>query len=340
MSVQIIAKTAPIKSQIEGRLDAGFDMFEVQLLDMNFSVSEICNVFSRYYDYVDVCGIHTSLTPNGNDITLSSLIFDPRSRDSFLRTCELASQFVKNKPVEVVIHNDIRGDYLENHSDYLSLLGPIFAKALSFHQVNIGIENTVGVVSINEKVAFREGTEPMDTPAVVRFLRKSFDTDRFGFVFDIGHYAIMRKLIRFLTDACFREYTVNPDLEEIWQKSSDVISTIHLSAIQGFGYGVDHGKPFCEWEPRDRAFIKRILTLYESMPVSPNFVVEVKETDYDKCWNLEHTANTIETVLNEMHPDSLLGDVTAEKVFIYPDDEKAVNSTQYVEVESVIIEEV
>lgn len=339
MNVRVVAKTAPVRSQIESRLAVGFDMFEVQLLDVGFSLKEAYNVLSSYGHQIDIRNIHTSLTADGHDVIVSDLIFDTRARESFFRTCELASQFAYEHPVEVILHNDLAGGYLESHPDYLKLLVEVFKNALSFDGVNIGIENTVGVTSHGGRISFREGTEPTDTPNVVRFLRDVFQTDRFGFVFDIGHYAIMRKLIRFLTDSCFREYVSNPDLEEIWEGSRDVLSTVHVSAIQGFGYGVDHGKPFYEWEPRDRAFLKRILTLYEETPNRPCFVVEVKETDYDKCWNLEHTANAIETTLREMHPDSLLGSVQAEKVLVYPDDNGYTKGQNVIVSSSFVVEE-
>ena len=339
MSVQIVAKTAPVRSQIDSRLNAGFDMFEVQLLDMSFSFKDAYDILASYGTQIDIRNIHTSLTADGRDITVSDLVFDVRARDSFFKTCELASQFAYEHPVEVILHNDLPGGYLESHLDYLKLIVEVFKNALSFDGVNIGIENTVGVATHGGRVSFREGTEPMDTPNVVRFLREVFQTSRFGFVFDIGHYAIMRKLIRFLTDACFREHVFNPDLEEIWVGSRDVLSTVHISSIQGFGYGVDHGKPFYEWEPRDREFLKRILMLYEESSNQPCFVVEVKETDYDKCWNLEHTANAIETTLREMHPDSLFSDTQVERVLVYPNESGYTKGQSVIVANSFVVEE-
>ena len=318
--IAIVAKTAPVFSQIDSRLSAGFDVFEVQLLDMNFSSEEVYRTLKEYGSQIDVRNIHTALTPDGSDITLSDIMFNARVRDSFYRTCDLASQFAREHSVGVIVHNDISGGYLESHSEFAYQLASVLKKAFGYAGVKIEIENTVAINSINGQITFRPGTAPFDTPRVVRYLRDAFGEDLVGFVFDIGHYAIMRKLIRFFTDACFREYVANPTLEELWHDSEDVLDVIHMSSIQGFGYGVDHGKPFYEWEPRDREFVRRVLRLYESSVKKPTFVVEVKESNYDNCWNLEHTTNAIESVLNNMHPDSLLGDISdVERVLIYPD---------------------
>ena len=337
----IVAKTAPITTQIDARLSSGFDMFEVQLLDMNFSPGEVYRILAGYGSQIDIRNIHTALTPDGSDITLSDIMFDTRARKSFYNTCELAAQFASSHEVGVVLHNDIPGGYLESHSEFMYQLADVLKKTFSLPGIKIEIENTTTIGTNKGHMTFRPGTDPLDTPQVVRYLRDAFGDDLFGFVFDIGHYAIERKLIRFFMDSCLREYVYNPTLEELWKYSADVLDVIHLSSIQGFGYGVDHGKPFYEWEPRDREFIRRILTLYENSPKKPLFVVEVKESNYDNCWNLEHTTNTIETVLNDMHPDSLLGDISeVERVLIYPDpDSKHKRGYHKIEANSVVIED-
>lgn len=340
MSVEIIAKTAPVHSQIESRLAAGFDLFELQLLDVGFSLANTYRVLDRYGSQIDIRNVHTALMPDGSDITLTDVMFDNRARDSFYRTCELASKCAIDHPVNVIIHNDISRGYLDSHPEFLNILIMVLKKAFSYSNVHICIENTTAISCCKGHISFRAGVEPMDTPGVVRYLRNLLGDDLFGFTFDIGHYAIMRKLVRFLADSFVREYVENPTLEEIWTSCNDIIDVVHLSSIQGFGYGVDHGKPFYEWEPRDREFVRRVLTLYESMPKKPSFVVEVKESNYDNCWNLEHTSNTIETVLNEMHPTSLLGDsVNAERVLVYPDENRPRSGAHYITAKSVILDD-
>lgn len=340
MGIEVIAKTAPVSSQIESRLAAGFDMFEVQLLDIGFSLANTYKILAEYGSQIDIRSIHTALMPDGSDITLSDIMFDSRARDSFYRTCELASKCAAAHPVIVVIHNDISRSYLDSHAEFLNILITTLKKAFAYSNIRIGIENTTAISSHKGHISFRSGVEPMDTPGVVRCLRNLFGDELFGYVFDIGHYAIMRKLVRFLADSFVREYVDNPTLEEIWKSCEDIMCVIHLSAIQGFGYGIDHGKPFYEWEPRDREFIRRILTLYENMTRKPEFVVEVKESDYDNCWNLEHTSNTIETVLNEMHPVSLLeGTVNAERVFVYPDSNRPATGPHYIAAKSVVLDD-
>ena len=337
----IVAKAAPVTTQIDSRLSAGFDMFEIQLLDVNFAPEEAYKILSAYGSQIDIRNIHTPLSADGSDITLSDVMFNAKSRTAFYNTCELAAQFAVGHDVGVVIHNDIPGNYLETHSEFAYHLAEVLKKVFAYAGVKIEIENTTTISSYKGRMVFRSGTEPFDTPQVVRYLRDAFGADRFGFVFDIGHYAIMRKLIRFFTDSCLREYVHNPTLEELWTYSEDVLDVIHLSSIQGFGYGVDHGKPFYEWEPRDREFVRRVLKLYEGTAKKPVFVVEVKESNYDNCWNLEHTTNTIETVLNDMHPDSLLGDISeVERVLIYPDPDSN-KGTHYhaIEAKSVVIED-
>lgn len=340
MGIEIIAKTAPVRSQIDARLSAGFDLFEIQLLDVGFSLAHVGRVLAGYGSQIDIKSIHTAIMPDGSDITLSDVMFDSRARSSFYRTCELASKCASRHPVTVVIHNDISSGYLESHAEFSNLLIMMLKKALVYPNIRIGIENTTAISCHKGHVSFRAGVEPMDTPGVVRYLRNMFGDEFFGFVFDIGHYAIMRKLVRFLADSFVREYVDNPTLEEIWRSCDDILDTIHLSAIQGFGYGVDHGKPFYEWEPRDREFLRRVLTLYEGTPRKPNFVVEVKESNYDNCWNLEHTSNAIETVLDEMHPVSLLdGEVEVERVLVYPDSSRPATGPHYISAKSVVLDD-
>ena len=138
----IVAKTAPITTQIDARLSSGFDMFEVQLLDMNFSPGEVYRILAGYGSQIDIRNIHTALTPDGSDITLSDIMFDTRARKSFYNTCELAAQFASSHEVGVVLHNDIPGGYLESHSEFMYQLADVLKKTFSLPGIKIEIENT------------------------------------------------------------------------------------------------------------------------------------------------------------------------------------------------------
>lgn len=319
MSINLVAKTAPVSSQIESRLLSGFENFEIQLLDSHFSINDVLSTLYEYGSQIDIVNIHTALRPDGSDITLSDVMFDERARTSFFNTCILASKLATVHDIEVIIHNDISSDYIRTHKSYGDFLCEVMSHIMSYPGVCVGVENTVALSDHNSKMVFRSGVEPMDTPYIVRYLRDRISPDRFGFVFDIGHYAIMRKLIRFLTDSCIREYISNPSMEEIWDFSDDLITTVHLSSIQGFGYGADHGKAFYEWDEHHRDFVSRIINLYDKSIKKPDLVIEVKESDYDNCWNLEYTAKTIHSVYDKLHRKSLLDDESCgERIFVYP----------------------
>lgn len=293
--LKILAKAAIDKEQISNKLYYGSKMFEIQLLENQFNISDILEVLKD----VDVIAVHSPVIycKNGDweEIMLSDLdsIYEKKI---FLKTCYLANSLALyyGHNVTIVIHCDISSYELNKfHLDYITNIIGIVMKEFPF--IEIGLEN----ISPIRNNPFRLNNGCLWGPAeVAECLKYILETDRIGTVLDICHMEMTQFLLNRYKKSDFYMKFPLYEVEDYLIKYSSSLRIIHLNEAKEDGYGSRHGLV------ASQNTVKRILKyLNNDGNCNPFICLEVKESDYRKSCNYIKAYKNIEKAIKELNQE-------------------------------------
>jgi endonuclease IV len=227
------------------------------------------------------------------------------SRKYFEQTCKLAHQIglLKKHNIIVVAHVATATSELRKLGILEALENSINDMLNKYDNIIIALENTTAFTfqryqtwCPNTSVSIENGDFVFSNIE----LAKHINNERCGVCLDTCH-ALMDENNLIWLDTFFN-YTLtdtlgknNRFLNEVFKQSAPYLKLIHLSYVEGNGYGKSHGLPFTNFDYNDksRKTLFHINELYKYHKLNCPITIEVCENNVEHAHNYTTTINTI-----------------------------------------------
>lgn len=304
--MEIYAKSALSRAQIDCKINIGCDAIEVQLLAElvdgelgRYHMAEDVFNLEEFKDY-SISAVHVPLLSHFglSDVNLES--FCDEDFKLLDQVFYIANWFgeKQNKRVLVVIHSETDRTNMMLISDtWKTVLNAVGCLLFKYPYTELGIENVTPLREVHSGDMHLCSNFHWDNIDMAKELRKELHTDRVGTVLDICHAMITKKYMTVIynefADAPCEDY----DLETYFAKNKDYIKLIHLASMKGSGYGKGkHGTKFSD-ENIDE--LREIMGYYDKYEYSCPITLEVEETDFLVSDNYRETRETLLKVLDK-----------------------------------------
>lgn len=300
--IKIIAKSAPILSNMLSKYDAGYKNMELQLIKDFVSEQDYKDVETMIKEYEeDIRAVHTPLVNDNNEtleISIEYLLKD-RFYKIFEDTCKFAEYIanLENKRIKVIIHNS----YDKKTWDFSQLLeekiGPSIKRVLDKYQnVDIALENSW--VLNDEAMGFRNCFDMSDVSYAVKVLNEICD-NKFTTLLDTCHEMGTHEAFKRMTGNDLLNWDETFKMATMYSK----LGHIHLNNMWDNGIDKDHGRPFDENHEGDLDKLKAIIEAYKKY-ADCDISIEIYEDDYNKePLNLIKTTNSLRKLGYELKLD-------------------------------------
>ncbi len=281
----ILAKSAPTKEQLIGKLNIGIKNIEMHLDDYNFSIKEIQKLFEE--ERIKKIKVHQIHMPLQDDALLCNME-DINYVRGLERTCFLAQHFSmkQNMSVGVVVHapscklsNSLKEKIKTELERLLDTYTEIYflVENNSPLRTNPYLHPTAGYLQENIEIC--------------KLIQRP---NRIYTLLDTCHIYITQEFYnRFAELSTLRPEGIQ--MIDYIQKNKKYLKAIHLANAEGIGLLPEtHGTPL-----RDREKLEEIFLTLEKINVHPTIVLEVGETNYTVTPNLQCAKASVEQFLME-----------------------------------------
>lgn len=306
--MELYAKSALSKTNIQDKINRGADGIEIQLLDELFSMTAD-ELFERSKDFIidaPIKVVHAPLIENG-DINVEYA----ESYEVLKRTCRLAQLIAEEKGEDIVtvIHVATTVDRLKRLGIYDRVKNTLMTFIEDNPNIIIGIENVTSVSFDGNKISFDDSyiiNNGHITTANV-LLVNELNNDRIMCVIDFCHAMMTKKFFAAMNFYLDHDLNVNNIVQDIFDSAREKTILYHLAKAEGSGYSDDevvrHSCPFSIHNSYETALLKEFLENYnraisynnrKNIPVT----IEVYENDYTNSHNFSMTKEAIEILYN------------------------------------------
>lgn len=295
----IYAKSALKKKDIDTKIAIGCDGIEIQLLSelvdgrvgRYFKADEAFEL-SKFKEY-PIKVVHCPLLSSYGlvDVNIESFV----SRDFSLleQVCYIADYFgkIQSRNVLVVVHSEMNIDNMIAVDILDKVVNTIGYMLMKFRNIEVVLENVTPLRKVYKGEIYLSNNFHFDNVKIVQYIRKELNTNRVGTCLDTCHAMIADKYIkeiyRIIGDIEYKDFS----LESFFDVNKDVIKLIHLSDVNGNGYG--RGKHGIRFTDKTKDRLKYIIGLYEKYTYKCPITLEVEETDYLICDGYKETRETL-----------------------------------------------
>ena len=299
----IYAKSALKIKDIDTKIDIGCDGIEIQLLSelvdgrvgRYFKADEAFELdkFNEYPVKVVHCPLLSSY--GLADVNIESFV----SRDFSLleQVCYIADYFGKIQSISVlvVIHSEMNMDNMIAVNILDRVVNIVGYMIMKFRNIEIVLENVTPLRKVYKGEIYLSNNFHFDNIKITNYIRKELNTERVGTCLDTCHAMIadkyMKEIYRILGDLEYKDFS----LESFFDFNKDVIKLIHLSDVNGNGYG--RGKHGIRFTDKTKDRLKYIIDLYKKYGYTCPITLEVEETDYLICDGYKETRETLLKIL-------------------------------------------
>ena len=290
--INIVAKSAINREQLEHRLALGADGIEIQMLDE----LDDSNGFPTkdWHEHIDInmlvnypiVALHV---PISKDMIMLEHLHNVEYRTAFKNICSLANFIgsVRETVVTVAIHSEMCYDKMLKIG-LLNDLTYILDDMLSiFTWVRIAVENVVPVNYDGVDIILRNNYK-FDNVTMVKYLRGFMQYgDRLGTLLDVAHAIGSKRVHNTISDVLKLDVNKSGyELSEYYNANKDYCFGIHLANMTGFGIkSKNHGTKI-DYSKESGPAIEP-LVLYDAYGYSCYICPEIKEKDYNNCVNLK-----------------------------------------------------
>ncbi len=262
----VLAKAAPTREQLQGRIDNGFFNLELHLDGYDFDIHPIIDIFKEpgIGDVLNVYHVHAPLGVNSSLANIEEIGF----RESTLRTAHLAQYFANkyNHRVSIVIHAPIRS--LSKYE--MMLVEEMFEEIYTrYPLVDTLIENIV-------PVRYKPVLEPSKGYLLENLdFANQFSRYNVYTILDTCHIYTVAEYFKRFEDLKLM-HPPNYSVEWFIENNKDKLLAIHLSDTIGMGcLPGEHGAVL-----KDRKKLSVIFNKLKELDIKPVIVLEVTETDF------------------------------------------------------------
>ena len=299
---RIYAKSSLSHEQARVKMDIGCDGLEIQLLgelieDRFSSKYKYCEQAFEIEDFIKypIEIIHMPLVPGMGDVLLEALV-DDNDVTLLVEVFRLAEYYAikQNHNIGIVIHSESFYDKLVDEDVWNKLVDKVKWLLTNYPEVNLIIENVSPLRGIGKGKALHLANNfAFDNVEMVTNLRRDTGISRIYTCLDTCHAMLADKYISIMYDAVGDVPKEDLSLDRFFEENAEVIGLIHLSNINGSGYGKGrHGVPF----DKDTYYkLKFILDLYYKYNYTCPITLEVEETDYSTCDGYRKTKELVES---------------------------------------------
>lgn len=290
--INIVAKSAVSREQLEHRLMLGSDAIEIQLLkELNDDNGLPTKDWHEHIDVnmlvnYPVVALHV---PISKDMIMLEHLHNVEYRTAFKNICSLANFIgsVRETVITVVIHSEMCYDKMSKIG-LLNDLTYILDDLLSVHTwVRVAVENVIPVNYDGVDIILRNNYK-FDNVMMVKYLRSFMQYgDRLGTLLDIAHAIGSKRVHNTISDVLKLDVDkLGYELSEYYRANKDYRFGIHLADMTGFGIkSKNHGTKLNCGKESGPAI--EPLVLYDKYEYSCYICPEIKEKDYNNCVNLK-----------------------------------------------------
>lgn len=303
--MQILAKSALNKEELDCKINIGCDGIEIQLLteliDGKFGRYKKAEDIKEFKDLLNypVKAVHAPLL---NYFGMQDINIEEMSRENLPLLDQIfyiANAYGKKQNIKVlvIVHTETYLDKLLLQQDaWNQLVSAIGGLLFKYPYTEIGIENVTPICSINSDCIHLCSGFYKDNIEIVKKLREMLNTDRVGTVLDTCHAMITKKYM----DAIYKELLgkENSDfnLSKFFKINKDYIKLVHLADAKGNGFGHDnHGVEFNSDNIRK---LEEIISYYNLYGYDCPITLEIREDNYLICEGYKVTKETLREVLS------------------------------------------
>lgn len=302
--MQLYAKSAFKKKDMDVKVDIGCDGIEIQLLGelvngelgKYFKAQEVFEL-EKFHEY-PISVVHCPLLGKFGlpDVNIEN--FATNDFELLNQVCYIANYFGKlqEKNVIVVIHSEMSMENMHLVGILVKLEMIIQHLLFQYPYIEIAIENVSPLRKVYKSEIHLCNNFSFDNVELVAYLRQKLATDRIGTCLDTCHAMItdryMKAIYEQLEDIPYTDYS----LEKYFLKNKNYIKLIHLSDMKGNGYG--RGKHGISFFPETKDRLEYILALYGKYGYQCPVTLEVEETDYLVCESYRKTRELVLDILD------------------------------------------
>lgn len=301
MKPEIYAKSSLTKEQADVKLCIGCDGLEIQLLGELINDHRIGD-YKAYESVFDldkfraypVRVVHMPLVPKMGDVLLEAMV-DAKDVSLLIEVFRIAQRFaeMQGHPVGIVVHSESFYEKLVDEDVWQDLVA-VVNRLLTVNQgTYLLLENVSPLRGIGKgKQLHLANNFAFDNVEMVRMLRISTGCNRIFTCLDTCHAMLADKYISLLYDSVGDVPKEDLSMRRYFDENKNVIGLIHLSTVNGSGYGKGrHGVPFTEERYSE---LSEILSLYEEFGYTCPITLEVEEIDYSVCGGYAMTKELVD----------------------------------------------